>query len=130
MRLVLVVALLSAAASSAQPAGLPVFDLERLTLNPNGKGSLVLGTGDLLPAGGYRVSLAGHYERNPLVLYADGSRVGALVSDRASAHVLLAWAPLRWLELGAQLPLVATMVRIITRCMIMRMGVIMVRLLS
>ncbi|WNG14884.1 hypothetical protein [Cystobacter fuscus] len=107
MRLVLVAALLSASVSFAQPAGLPVFELERLELNPSGKGSLVLASGELLPRGGFRLSVAGHYERNPLVFYLDGVRKGALVSDRAMAHVLLAWAPLRWLEMNAQLPLVA-----------------------
>ncbi len=107
LRLATLVALLFAPAAFAQPSGLPSFELERLELNPNGKGSLVLGTGDLLPQGGYRVSVAGHYQRNPLVFYLDGNRVGALVSDRVSAHLLLAWAPLRWLEVNAQLPLVA-----------------------
>src|SRR6218665_964983 len=107
VRLATVAALLFASASFAQPAGLPVFDLERLELNPSGKGSLVMGTGDLLPQGGFRLSIAGHYERNPVVLEVDGNGVGALVSDRATAHLLLAWAPLRWLELNAHLPLVA-----------------------
>ncbi|MBM7113238.1 OmpA family protein [Archangium primigenium] len=96
-----------ATVSFAQPAGLPGFELERLELNPNGKGSLVVGTGELLPPGGFRLSLAGHYQRNPLVLYADGNRVGTLVSDRVLGHLLLAWTPLTWLELDAHLPLVA-----------------------
>ena len=100
-------AVLWATVSFAQPAGLPGFELERLELNPNGKGSLVVGTGELLPVGGFRLSLAGHYEKNPLVVYSDGARVGTLVSDRALAHLLLAWTPLRWLELDAHLPLVA-----------------------
>ncbi|WP_434386351.1 thrombospondin type 3 repeat-containing protein [Melittangium boletus] len=98
---------LLASAASAQPAGLASFELERLDLNPNGRGSLVLGTGELLPQGSVKLSLLGHYERNPLSLYRDDTRLGGVVSHRAMAHLLVAWAPMRWLELGAQLPLVA-----------------------
>jgi outer membrane protein OmpA-like peptidoglycan-associated protein len=98
--------LLLASTALAQPEGLPKFELERLELNPNGRGSLVMGTGELLPTGGFRLSLLGHYEKDPLVLYADGNPVGAVVGDRAMAHLLVAWAPLRWLELGLHLPLV------------------------
>ena len=98
--------LLLASTALAQPEGLPKFELERLELNPNGRGSLVMGTGELLPTGGFRLSLLGHYEKDPLVLYADGTPVGAVVGDRAMAHLLAAWAPLRWLELGLQVPLV------------------------
>ncbi|MFY0526295.1 hypothetical protein ACN28I_25205 [Archangium gephyra] len=106
VRLTAVATLLLASAALAQPEGLPSFELERLELNPNGRGSLVMGTGELLPSGGFRLSLLGHYEKDPLVLYADGNPVGALVGHRATAHLLVAWAPMRWLELGAQLPLV------------------------
>ncbi|PTL79479.1 thrombospondin type 3 repeat-containing protein [Vitiosangium sp. GDMCC 1.1324] len=106
LRLSAIATLLFASAALAQPEGVPGFELERLELNPDGKGSLVMGTGELLPAGGFRLSLLGHYEKDPLVLYADGNRVGALVGDRVTAHLLMAWAPLRWLELGLQVPLV------------------------
>ncbi|MCY1073748.1 thrombospondin type 3 repeat-containing protein [Archangium lansingense] len=106
VRLSAVATLLLASAAIAQPAGVPTFELERLELNPNGRGSLVMGTGELLPSGGFRLSLMGHYEKDPLVLYADGNPVGALVGHRATAHLLAAWAPLRWLEVGAQLPFV------------------------
>ncbi|WNG16628.1 OmpA family protein [Cystobacter fuscus] len=91
----------------AQPTGLGRFELERLVLNPNGQGSLTVGTGELLPQGGYRLSLLGHYENDPLVMYRDGNRLGSVVRDRVTAHLLAAWSPLRWLELGAQLPVVA-----------------------
>jgi outer membrane protein OmpA-like peptidoglycan-associated protein len=106
VRLSAVATLLLASAALAQPEGLPGFELERLELNPNGRGSLVMGTGELLPAGGFRLSLLGHYEKDPLVLYANGTPVGALVGHRATAHLLVAWAPLRWLEVGAQVPMV------------------------
>ncbi|WP_257453729.1 thrombospondin type 3 repeat-containing protein [Archangium lipolyticum] len=106
VRLSALAALLLTSAALAQPTGVPQFELERLELNPNGRGSLVMGTGELLPAGGFRLSLLGHYEKDPLVLYADENPVGAVVGDRAMAHLLVAWAPLRWLELGLQVPLV------------------------
>ncbi|MFY0563562.1 thrombospondin type 3 repeat-containing protein [Archangium lansingense] len=106
-RLSAVATLLLASAALAQPAGLPQFELERLELNPNGRGSLLMGTGELLPKGGFRLSLAGQYENDPLVMYRDGNRLGSVVADRVTAHLLAAWAPMEWLELGVQLPLVA-----------------------
>jgi outer membrane protein OmpA-like peptidoglycan-associated protein len=96
-----------ASAALAQPAGLPEFDLERLELNASGRGSLVMGTGELLPTGGFRLSLAGQHERAPLVVYRGGTRVGAVVEDRVMGHLLAAWAPLPGLELGMHLPVVA-----------------------
>lgn len=102
-----VATLLLASAALAQPAGLPAFELERLELNPNGRGSLLMGTGQLLPKGGFRLSLAGQYENDPLVMYRDGNRLGSVVADRVTAHLLAAWAPMQGLELGVQLPLVA-----------------------
>ncbi|WP_343211110.1 OmpA family protein [Archangium violaceum] len=107
MRSSTIATLLLASSALAQPSGLPSFELERLELNPNGRGSLLMGTGELLPQGGFRVSLAGQYENEPLVMYRDGNRLGSVVSDRVTAHLLAAWAPMHWLELGVQLPLVA-----------------------
>ncbi|QRO00181.1 thrombospondin type 3 repeat-containing protein [Archangium violaceum] len=98
--------LLASTALAQSTTSLPRFELERLELNPNGRGSLVMGTGELMEPGGFRLSLLGHYEKDPLVLYADETPVGSVVGDRAMAHLLLAWAPLRWLELGLQVPLV------------------------
>ena len=102
-----VAAMLCASTALAQPTGLPEFELERLELNPNGKGSLLMGTGELLQEGGFRLSLAGQYENDPLVMYREGNRLGSVVGDRVTAHLLAAWAPMRWLELGVQLPVVA-----------------------
>ncbi|MFE8605090.1 OmpA family protein [Archangium violaceum] len=101
-----VATLLIGPAALAQPSGLPSFELERLELNPNGRGSLLMGTGELLPKGGFRLSLAGHYENDPLVMYRNGNRLGSVVGNRVTGHLLAAWAPMQWLELGLQLPLV------------------------
>ncbi|HEX5749042.1 MAG TPA: OmpA family protein [Archangium sp.] len=98
--------LLLGPAALAQPSGLPSFELERLELNPNGRGSLLMGTGELLPKGGFRLSLAGQYENDPLVMYRNGNRLGSVVGNRVTGHLLAAWAPMQWLELGLQLPLV------------------------
>ncbi|HYH98530.1 OmpA family protein [Hyalangium sp.] len=89
----------------AQPVDIPAFELERLRLNPSGMGSWVLGTGELLPAGGYRLALVGHYENKPLVLFEEDAQLGVLVRHRATA--LLSAAVGLWdrVELGAQLPL-------------------------
>ncbi|HYH96591.1 OmpA family protein [Hyalangium sp.] len=99
----LAMALMSAPAF-AQPEGLPEVELERLLLNPSGQGSLLLGTGEQLPSGGYRFSLTGHYQNDPLVLFQDGERVGAVVKHRVTGHLAGAYALSERLELAAQVP--------------------------
>jgi outer membrane protein OmpA-like peptidoglycan-associated protein len=106
-RLSVAALLLLASAALAQPPVLPNFELERLELNPNGQGSLVVGSGLLLPEKTFRLSLLGHYENKPLEMYDEEGGLGWVVQDRVMVHVLAAWAPLRWLEVGAQLPVVA-----------------------
>jgi OmpA-OmpF porin, OOP family len=105
--LALATALLGAPAL-AQPQGLPDIELERLTLNPSGKGSLILGTGEVLNRGGYRFSLTGQYQKDPLVLFKDGEKLGALVKQRVTAHLAAAYGVFNWLELGVQVPLLLT----------------------
>ena len=97
--------LLTAQLASAQVAG---FDLERLDLNPGATASLVTGTGDLMRKGAWRASLLVHYEHDPLVLYRldTDERLGAVVGSRLSTHLMGAWAPLDWLEVGLQVPIV------------------------
>lgn len=90
----------------AQQAALPSFELERLELNPSGVGSLLVGSGELLTDGDYRFSLTSHYERNPLVLYRNGERMGTMVRYRTTAHLAVAYGLWDRLELAAQVPLV------------------------
>src|SRR5689334_17015645 len=98
-------ALLLAAVARAQTfTPLPVFDLERLHLNPSTEGALTVGTGELLPAGTWKVSLWGHYEHRPLLFLREG-RVVEVVSGRTTATVTGAYSFLDWLELDASLPL-------------------------
>ena len=101
-----VATVLVAATASAQPQGVPTFELELLKLNPSAKGSLLLGTGELLEPGDYRFSLTTHYQKDPLVLFQNGSEVGVVVRHRATAHLAAAYGVNRWLELGAQIPVV------------------------
>lgn len=100
-----VVAVLAANTAAAQVAG---FDLERLDLNPGATASLVSQTGDVMKKGAWRASLVVHYEHDPLVLYRTdtNARLGAIVGSRLTTHLVGAWAPLDWLEIGLQVPIV------------------------
>ncbi len=91
--------------ASAQLEGVPTFELELLKLNPSGMGSLLLGTGELLPDGGHRFSVTTHYENDPLVLFQNGEKMGVVVQHRATAHLAAAYGLWGWVELGAQVPM-------------------------
>jgi outer membrane protein OmpA-like peptidoglycan-associated protein len=99
-------ALLWGSTALAQETSLPSFELERLELNPSGVGSLLVGSGELLTNGDYRLSLTSHYERNPLVLYRNDERVGTMVRYRTTAHLAVAYGLWNRLELAAQVPVV------------------------
>ena len=103
--LAVVVVVLTAQLASAQIAG---FELERLDLNPGATASLIAGTGDVMRKGAWRASLLVHYEHDPLVLVrADtNERLGAVIGSRLSTHLMGAWTPLDWLEVGVQIPIV------------------------
>jgi outer membrane protein OmpA-like peptidoglycan-associated protein len=89
----------------AQPSQqLPGFDLERLETNI-GRGTMLVGNGELLVPEGLSVSLMGHYQRLPLVL-SDGATQLRVVSDRATGLLAASYGVLPWLELGAQVPFV------------------------
>jgi len=91
--------------ASAQTSDqLPGFDLERLETNI-GRGTVLMGNGELMKPSGLSVSLLGHYQRQPLVLN-DGKQDLQIVSDRATALLSASYGVLSWLELGAQVPFV------------------------
>jgi outer membrane protein OmpA-like peptidoglycan-associated protein len=98
--------LVSSVAFAQEPSRLASFELERMDLNPGAAGSVLLGTGELLPAGDYRFSAVGHYQHNPLV-FSRGKDVLPIVGSRATMHLAAAYSPFSWLELGVQLPVVA-----------------------
>ncbi len=96
---VIVCALTLASALGASPAlgQLPSYDLERLSLDPSARGSLVIGNGDVLPLYSTRVSMGAGWERDPLVLSTGGQLLGhgvdsnaalagAIVHDRLTLH--------------------------------------------
>lgn len=95
--------LVSTVAMAQEPSKLGSFELERLELNPGGAGSLLLGTGELLPEGDFRLSTVTHYQHNPLMLSRGGEAL-PIVGNRMMVHLAAAYAPLSWLELGVQLP--------------------------
>jgi outer membrane protein OmpA-like peptidoglycan-associated protein len=103
---IIALVLTSFTALAQEPQPIPSFELERLELNPAATGSLVLGTGELMPAGDYRLSVVGHYQHDPFV-FSRGSEVRSIVGSRATLHLAAAYAPFSWLELGVQLPVVA-----------------------
>ncbi|MDX2024227.1 MAG: OmpA family protein [Deltaproteobacteria bacterium] len=87
---------------------LPTFDLEQLVLEPAASRLLVVGGGKILAPGAFRLALAGQYQKDPLVLYRGDDKVGSLVGNRTSAHVLGAVALGDRLELGFSLPYIAS----------------------
>jgi outer membrane protein OmpA-like peptidoglycan-associated protein len=101
----LAAALFAASGASAQSdEQLPGFNLERLETNM-GRGTLLVGNGELMVPGGYSVSLLGHYQRMPLSL-SDGEQDLQVVRDRATALLSGSYSVLSWLEVGAQVPFV------------------------
>ncbi|WP_224249585.1 OmpA family protein [Hyalangium gracile] len=94
----------SLAAAQSSDEQLPGFDLERLETNV-GRGTTLVGNGELMVPGGLNVSLLGHYQRLPLVLN-DGEGDLQVVRNRATALLSAGYGVLPWLEVSAQLPFV------------------------
>ena len=93
---------LLATAAGAQSTTVPRFELERLEFNPDGQGSLFVGTGEMLKERSFRLTVFAHYQNDPLVLRQGGEN--PLVRDRWTTNILAAWAPESWFELYAHLP--------------------------
>lgn len=94
------------------------FNVERLRLDPSAIGSLVLPTGEVLPARNVRFAAALHYEQDPLVVADDGHVRGfglvsnhdkedGIVENRLTAHVNAAFGIVDGFEVGLELPIVA-----------------------
>jgi outer membrane protein OmpA-like peptidoglycan-associated protein len=97
--------LLGCSLASAQTTEqLPGFDLERLETNV-GRGTLLVGNGELMVPGGLSINLLGHYQHLPLVL-SDGVQELQVVRSRATSLLSASYGVLPWLELSAQVPFV------------------------
>ena len=83
---------------------LPASDVERMELNP-GRGSLLVGGGELLIQGTYRVALATHYQHTPLQMSVGEQHV-ELIGHRVMGLVTGAVGVLPWLEVDLQFPMV------------------------
>lgn len=94
------------AASAGAQSFVPGFELERLSLNPGARETMVLGTGDGLEAKSLRVALLGHYESAPLVLTVNGQAEGAYIRERVTTHLLAAYGITHWAEVSLSLPVV------------------------
>ncbi|RKI59735.1 flagellar motor protein MotB [Corallococcus sp. AB049A] len=89
---------------------LPMFDLQRLRLDPSALGSLVVGTGRTLAPGQLRVALNYHYEQLPMhfqTRWEPGAGTG-LVENKMTAHLTVGVGVLSWLDVGGELPFVLT----------------------
>lgn len=98
--------LVATSAWAQDPTPLPGFSLTRFSLNDAPLGGLGAATGDLLPARKFRASIAFHYENNPLVLFRDNQRQGALVGNRLNLHVSASYGITSFLTANLELPFV------------------------
>lgn len=80
-------------------------NIERFALNANGNGSLVMGSGELLPGGVLRASVLGQFANNVALTRRLGDN-GTVVMDRLYGHVVAAYGLTNWLEADLQVPVV------------------------
>lgn len=105
---VAVLSLVISGSAFAQLPSIPQFDLDHLEVDSSAMGSLVVGTGEILPVGAVRFSLAGDYQNNPYRYIDPTGQVASIISDRYTVHVVGGFAPMDWLEIGLDVPVVAS----------------------
>ncbi|MBL8940944.1 MAG: OmpA family protein [Archangium sp.] len=105
-RFVLAGVLVSLTALAQEATPLPPFSLTRFSPNDAPLGGLGAATGDVLPHKKFRAWGAFHYENNPLVLFRDNQRQGALVGNRLNLHLGVAYGITSWLTASLEVPLV------------------------
>ena len=106
-RVMLALALAASGAALAQQRTIPGMDIERLALNTNGNGSLVMGNGELTPEGALRANALGEIASG-VAITRRLDQVGAVEADRFLVNVAAAYGLTRWLETSLQVPLVLT----------------------
>jgi outer membrane protein OmpA-like peptidoglycan-associated protein len=89
-------------ATSALGQALPSIDVEQVWLDPAGRGSTFVGTGQTLGALDFRLGVAAFYTHQNLT-----SSSGRILTDRLGFQLFGALGVTRWLELGANVPVLA-----------------------
>lgn len=92
-------------AAAAQTAA-PRVDIETLYLDPAGRGSLTVGTGETLKQGKFRVGLGFGYQYGHLQLSSTVASGDVVLRDRVDAQLFAAVGATDWLELGATIPVI------------------------
>ncbi len=105
MRLLFATCVLVSVVGFAQ-SPVPGFDLDRTVFNGGARETLTLNSGDVLAPQRIRVGLFGHYLKDGLVLTSNGTRVGAVVGNRVTGHVLAHYGVSEYFDVGLQLPMV------------------------
>lgn len=102
LRFALLVCLLATTAS----AQVSEFRLERFQFNSGVRKGLASASGDLLDKGQLHLLLAFHYEHNPLLVYVDSNRLGAVVGPRVTTHLAAGYGITPWLQASVELPII------------------------
>ncbi len=98
--------LLATPKTSAQT--LAPFDLDRPILTSDAARLLGANGGKLLEPGQFRLSLAGHYQRDPLVLYRGDDALGSVVSSRVQTMLQGAMRLGSRFQVGFSLPVIVS----------------------
>ncbi len=101
----LICALIASSAFAQQAAPVPEFRLERFNFNSGARKGYTAASGDLLDKGQLHLLFALHYQHNPLVLYTDTARTGALVGPRLTLHGAVGYGITSWLQASLELPI-------------------------
>ena len=105
MKTLITATLLCASLAAAQTT--PMADVEQLWLDPAGRGSLFVGNGRTLSATEFRVGVSAFYTQGNLRSL-DGLSTTELIQDRFGFQVFGAFGVLDWLELSANVPVIAS----------------------
>lgn len=96
--------LLSFVAAGQSPV--PGFDLDRTVFNGGARETLTVNTGDVLAPQRVRIGLFGHYLKDGLILTSGTTRVGAVVGNRVTGHIVAHYGVSEYFDVGLQLPMV------------------------